>query len=370
MTLQDIDPLIAALMGGLAAAVLILLALLWRRGAAGGVAGIAGRLEQMAAGQAASQAALGERLQAQERALAGTIEERLAALADRVGQGLHQSSQEAGKSLADLRERLALIDAAQANILALSSQVGDLTNVLGNKQARGAFGETQLADIVQSALPAQSYEFQAQLGAKRVDCLLRLPNPPGPIAIDAKFPLEAWRALREARDESAIAEAKRQFAIAIRAHVRSIAEKYIVPGETADSALMFLPSEAVYAELHAGFPHLVDEAGRARVWIVSPTTLMATLTTIRSVLKDVRMREQAHLVQIKVVELSKDVERLDERVRNLRKHFEKANADIRDITISTDKIIDKAAQIGELEVAAGPAPATLVQPETVQTRLN
>lgn len=317
----------------------------------GELAALAGRLEQMAAQQTATQAALADRLQAQERALAQALDERLNALADRVGQRLQQNADQAGQSLTELRERLAVIDAAQKNIVELSSQVVDLQNVLSNKQARGLFGETQLQDIVQAALPAQTYEFQAQLGTKRVDCLLRLPNPPGAIAIDAKFPLEAYRALREAKDDAQTQEARRNFSTAIRTHVKAIAEKYIVPGQTADSALMFLPSEAVYAELHAEFPSLVDLASKERVWIVSPTTLMATLTTIRAVLKDVRMREQAHLIQIKVGELTKDVERLDERVGKLQRHFDQAVEDVRSIRISTEKISRRTGEIVELELS-------------------
>ena len=309
---------------------------------------LTGRLEQLAAQQAASQNALSERLQAQERALAAKLDERLGSLQDRVGQSLHANAEQAGQALTDLRERLAVIDAAQKNIAELSSQVVDLQNVLSNKQARGAFGEVQLQDIVQSSLPAQTYEFQAQLGTKRVDCLLKLPNPPGCICIDAKFPLESYRALREAKDEVATAQARRDFTSAIRLHIRAIADKYIVPGETADSALMFLPSEAVYAELHASFPNLVDEAGKARVWIVSPTTLMATLTTVRAILKDVRMREQADLIQREVGFLLKDVERLDDRAAKLQQHFELAQKDMRELRVSTDKITRRSARIGEV----------------------
>jgi DNA recombination protein RmuC len=179
---------------------------------------------------------------------------------------------------------------------------------------------------------------------------LKLPNPPGPIGIDAKFPLEAYRALRDAKDEIAMAQAKRDFQTAIRTHVKAIAEKYIVPGETAESALLFLPSEAVYAELHATFPHLVEEAGRQRVWIVSPTTLMATLTTIRSVLRDVSVREQAHIIQKKVTELRIDVGRLDERAEKLQRHFDAAVGDVKQIRISTDKLLRRSNEIESVEL--------------------
>ena len=302
---------------------------------------LAGQLQQLAAQQSSAQAA---------------INSQLAEFGNRVSDRLQQSANQAGQSLSELKERLAVIDAAQKNITELSTQVVGLQDILSNKQTRGAFGETQLADIVKTVLAPANYEFQVTLGGnKRVDCLLKRPNPPGPIGIDAKFPLEAYRALRDAKDEIAMAQAKREFQTAIRGHVKAIAEKYIVPGETAESALLFLPSEAVYAELHATFPHLVEEAGRMRVWIVSPTTLMATLTTIRSVLRDVSVREQAHIIQKKVTELRLDVGRLDERVDRLQKHFDQAVDDVKQIRISTDKVLRRSGEIEAVELEPTPA---------------
>jgi DNA recombination protein RmuC len=335
-----------------------------RDGAATAVAELSGRLEQMAAGQAAAQAALAERLQAQERALAKTLDERIADLGKRVGDRLQESSQQAQQSMSDLKERLAVIDAAQRNITELSSQVVGLQDILANKQARGAFGEIQLQDLVQGVLPPSSYEFQATLGCgRRVDCLLRLPNPPGSIALDAKFPLESYRALREAKDEAALVQARRDFATAIRTHFRAIAERYIVAGETAESALMFLPSEAIYAELHANFANVVEESFRHRVWIVSPTTLMATLTTVRAVLKDVRMREQADIIQMEVRSLLGDMGRLDERVGKLQRHFDQASDDLRQIRTSADKVTKRAERIDELQLEeAPPQPALVATP--------
>lgn len=336
------------------------------------IAQLAGQIQHLASHQAeataGTQTALAERLLLQERALMTALDERLGSLSSRVSDRLQESTTLTGQTLADLRERLAAIDAAQKTITDLSSQVVDLQNVLSNKQARGAFGEIQLQDIVQSALPAAHYEFQATLGdGKRVDCLLKLPNPPGSIAVDAKFPLEAYRALREAREDAALVIAKRDFTIAIRNHTRAIAEKYIVPGETAESALMFLPSEAVYAELHANFPGLVEEAGKLRVWIVSPTTLMATLTTIRAVLKDVRMREQAHILQAKIGDLIKDVSRLDERVGALQRHYDQGSEDIRKIRISTEKIVKHGDEIAELELEAPAEPAVIERTPSLLT---
>jgi len=351
-----------AVLGGLAVAaalLLLTLVLLLRRPRperftaplTQAVGELQGRLAQMADSQAATQAALAERMQAQERVLARHLEERLSELGKRVGDRLQEQGVQATKSLTDLRERLAVIDAAQKNITALSSQVVGLQDILANKQARGAFGEIQMQDLVQSALPPSAYDFQATLASgTRVDCLLQLPNPPGALALDAKFPLESYHALRDAKDEAALAQARRQFATALKAHVRAIAEKYIVPGETADSALMFLPSEAVYAELHATFPALVEESFRARVWIVSPTTLMATLTTVRAVLKDVHLREQAHIIQGELRRLLDDVARLDERAGKLQRHFEQATDDLRQIRISTEKVGKRAERIEELQV--------------------
>jgi DNA recombination protein RmuC len=315
---------------------------------------LSGQLQQLAVQQAAAQAAMNSQL-----AEFGNV------IADR----LHQSATQAGQSLTELKERLAVIDAAQKNITELSTQVVGLQDILSNKQTRGAFGETQLADIVKTVLAPANYEFQATLtGGKRVDCLLKLPNPPGPIGIDAKFPLESYRALRDAKDEIAMAQAKREFQTAIRGHVKAIAEKYIVPGETAESALLFLPSEAVYAELHATFPHLVEEAGRSRVWIVSPTTLMATLTTIRSVLRDVSVREQAHVIQKKVTELRLDVGRLDERVDKLQRHFDQAVDDVKQIRISTDKVLRRSNEIESVELEVPGQKSAVV--ETLTPRIG
>ena len=245
---------------------------------------------------------------------------------------LQGTSIRTARSLGDLHQRLETIDKAQANIEKLSGNVLSLQDILSNKQTRGAFGEIQLHDIVAKALPPDSYTMQATLtNGRRADCLVHLPKPPGPIVIDAKFPLEAYEALRRADSPRALQEAATAFKVAIRAHLRAIAEKYIVEGETAEGALMFLPSEAVYAELHANFPELVREGFSLRVWIVSPTTCMATLNTMRAVLKDARMKEQAGAIRKELAELSKDIDRLSERVGNLDRHFGQAARDIEEI---------------------------------------
>ncbi len=363
---DSLDPVIViaalAAAGGLAAGILVA-ALLSLRGR--NLAGeLGGRLSQMAESQTAVQARLGEQLQSQERALTKAVEERLADFSRRVGDRLQEQTTRSHNTLSDLRERLAVIDRAQKNITELSTQVVGLQDILSNKQARGSFGEIQLNDLVANILPPSAYQFQATLGNnKRVDCLIKLPNPPGPIAIDAKFPLEGYEALRNAPDDAARAKARRQLAADLRVHIQAIAERYIVPGETAESALLFLPSEAVYAELHANLRETVEASYRARVWIVSPTTLMATLNTVRAVLKDVRLREQAHVIQAELARLLSDVTRLDDRAGRLQRHFEQAGEDLRQIRISTEKVTRRGLRIGELEVEDNaPAEETLAPP--------
>ncbi|MBQ9235183.1 MAG: DNA recombination protein RmuC [Alphaproteobacteria bacterium] len=279
------------------------------------------------------------------------IDEKLLAVTKSVGEGLQKSSAKTDETLAGLRERLAKIDAAQQKISSLSEQVVSLQEVLSNKQARGAFGEIQLNDLVTSILPPSVYTFQAMLSnGKKADCLLRLPNPPGAIVIDAKFPLESYYALRNAADEREKIEAARFFRASVAKHIKDISEKYIVAGETAESALMFLPSEAIYAELHANFVDVVEASYKAKVWIVSPTTLMATLNTVRAVLKDARMRKQAGVIQKEVGILLEDIARLDERVGNLDRHFKQACDDVEQIKTSSGKINRKIQKIEEVEL--------------------
>ena len=278
------------------------------------------------------------------------VERRLEEVQKNMGESLHGSSQKTTRSLTELLERLAVIDKAQTNIEKLSGDVLSLQDILSNKQARGAFGEIQLNDIVTKALPPDAYSFQTTLtNGKRADCLIKLPNPPGSIVIDAKFPLEAFEALRAADTDRGRLEASRLFKAAVQRHIRDISEKYIIEGETADSALMFLPSEAVYAELHASFADVVREGFAARVWIVSPTTCMATLNTMRAILKDARMREQAGAIRRELGLLHKDVERLVDRVGNLDKHFEQARRDVEQIKTSAGKAGGRAVKLESFE---------------------
>ena len=351
---MDVSWLIAIALGiGLVAALLI------RRGRAadaGAVAELTGRLSQIAESQSVAQNQLSERLQSQERALTKTLEERLGEVSRRVSDGLEKSATQTHGTVSELKSRIAVIDAAQKHITELSTQMVSLQDILSNKQARGAFGQFRLNDIVADALPPASYRFEATLSnGKRVDCLIDLPNPPGPVAVDAKFPLEGFLAIGEARGEAALVQARRAFSTALGIHINDIAQKYILPGETADAAFMFLASEAVFSELHTNFRNVMEEAYRKRVYIVSPTTLWSALTTMRAVYKDVQMREQAGVIQKEVGALGADIDRLDKRVGNLERHFGQASEDIREIRISADKINNRAERIDSLQLDDGGA---------------
>ena len=278
------------------------------------------------------------------------MEERLAKVQLQMNENLSHSSRRTAQSLGDLQQRLSTIDKAQEKITKLSGDVLSLQDILSNKQTRGAFGEIQLTDIVSKALPSDGFELQATLSnGKRADCLIKLPNPPGPIVVDSKFPLEAYEALRNASSETETSTAVRSFRISVRKHIKDISEKYIIEGETADGAILFLPSEAVYAELHANFSDLVREGFSARVWIVSPTTCMATLNTMRAILKDARMREQAGAIRNELTLLYHDVDRLGIRVESLDRHFNQAAKDISDIKISADKAGRRAKRLDNFD---------------------
>ena len=301
---------------------------------------LAGRLAQLSED---SRKAQGE--------LSKAVQDRLDKVSERMGRSLEETATKTAKSMGEIHTRLEVIDKAQKNITELSGEIVGLQNILSNKQARGAFGEVQLKDLVSSILPPQAYKFQATLSTGRVaDCLIMLPYPPGPIAVDAKFPLESFHLLRKARTRADKERAGKAFAADILRHVIHISERYIVPNETADSALMFLPSETVYAELYANFPQVVEKSYRLKVWIVSPTTLMATLNTVRAILMDVKMREQAGLIQKEVQVLMEDIVRLDQRVGALSNHFSQAQRDVDQIQTSTRKISSRGKKIKEVRL--------------------
>ena len=299
------------------------------------------------------------------------MEQRLALVQQQMNENLHGSARRTAQSLGDLQQRLSVIDKAQDNITKLSSDVLSLQDILSNKQTRGAYGEIQLNDIVTKALPSDSYTLQATLSnGNRPDCLIHLPNPPGHIVIDSKFPLESYEALRNAKTDRDLNEAAKFLRASIKKHIKDISSKYIIEGETADGALMFLPSEAVYAELHANFPELVREGFAARVWIVSPTTCMATLNTMRAILKDARMREQAGAIRRELGLLFQDVERLGTRVENLDRHFGQAVKDLSEIKISSDKAGRRARRLDNFDFeelsTETPSTAQDVAPDATQ----
>jgi DNA recombination protein RmuC len=354
------DPSFVVFIAASALLVILLLALFWRLGRRGAnqAADAAARKQEADAMREQLALALAQQSETMQR-VERSLREQEASLAKAVDERLDRTEKATGQIVLDLRERLVRIDEAQKKIGDLSTQVVSLQEVLSNKQARGAFGEVQLNDLVANALPPSAYEFQCTLSSGvRADCILKLPNPPGSIAIDAKFPLESYRILRDigaTTDPAMQAAAQRGFQQAMRKHINDIRDKYILPGETAESALMFLPSEAIYAELHANYPGVVDESYKARVWIVSPTTMMATLNTVRAVLKDVRMREQTNEIQKAVALLLDDVKRLDDRVENLKKHFGQTEKDLREIDISTDRITKRGQRIVETDLGDEPA---------------
>jgi DNA recombination protein RmuC len=331
-----------------AAGAVLLLAVLWGRATAQRARQDErlARLAEAAERLSAAQAVLSGRVEQSQTAVQLQIE----ALAARIDGSLDGLGVRTEGVLQALHERLAVIDAARRSIGELNAHVVDLKQVFSNKQARGAFGEVQLADLIGAVLPPDAYRLQAILSTGvRADCLITLPSPPGPIAIDAKFPLEGYQELMAAPDEAARNRAARRFSADVGRHIRDIAEKYIVAGETADSAIFFLPSEAVYAELHARHRHLVEESFRRRVWIVSPTTLWATLHTLRAVLKDVRLAGAARRLQADLDGLIADLARLQQQAERLDRHFTLAVEDLRQLRLTTAAT---SARAGRLDPAA------------------
>jgi len=302
--------------------------------------------------------AIAEVFGARQAELTQSLGQRLDAMTGRLGQTMAEQTKSTHESLAKLQERLAVIDTAQGNIQSLAGQVVQLQAILSNKQTRGAFGQSRMEAIVADGLPHGAYEFQASLSnGSRPDCLVRMPNGAPMLAIDAKFPLEAWNAIRAAEGADTQKVAAQAFRRDIEVHIRDIAEKYLIQGETQDTAFMFVPSESVFAEIHENFEAVVQKAHRARVVIVSPSLLMLSIQVIQAILKDARMREQAHLIQGEVIRLMEDVTRVDERVRRLQTHFGQAARDIDDILVSTSKVTKRGQKIEALEFAEGEAEA-------------
>ena len=284
------------------------------------------------------------------------VNERLEGMSGRIGQSITETTKNTQESLAKLQERLAVIDTAQTNITSLAGQVVGLQNILSNKQTRGAFGEAQMKQIVKDGLPIGSYEFQYTLSNKsRPDCIIHMPNDTPPLVIDAKFPLEAWNAIRSAETPEQIKIAEQKFRNDIDLHLKAISEKYLLKGETQDTAFMFVPSESIFAEIHENFESLIQKAHQVRVVIVSPSILKLSIQVMQSILKDVRMREQAHLIQKEIAMLAKDVGLIDERVHKLATHFGQAQKDVEQILTSTGKVTKRSNKIADLEFEEAPS---------------
>ncbi|HKX63803.1 MAG TPA: DNA recombination protein RmuC [Rhizomicrobium sp.] len=297
---------------------------------------------------------------AAQEALTRTLGERLEALEKRMGENLTDSATKTAASIAGIGERLVVIDEAQKNISALSGQVVSLQQVLSNKQSRGAFGQAQMEEIVRDGLPTSLYDFQFTLSNRnRPDCVIRIPGNKALLVIDSKFPLEAFEGLRRAASDDEKKLALAQVRATVTKHVTDIAEKYLIPGEVQTPAIMFVPSESLYADLHDGFSDVIQKAHRANVIVVSPNILMLAISTIQTVMKDARMREQADLIKQEVGALLNDVRLLSDRVLKLQSHFNQADADIKNILISTGKITGRAERIEKVELAPPEAPQAL-----------
>ena len=311
--------------------------------------------------------AMGQALAGRQAEMARAVNERLDSVSHRVGQSMEHTTRNTMDSLRVLHERLGIIDNAHKNLTELTSQVTTLRDVLANKQSRGAFGQARMEAIVQDGMPKGSYEFQYTLSSgKRPDCVVFLPDA-RPLCIDAKFPLEAVTALHEARSDDEKKLATQRLRADVMKHVSDIAEKYLIAGETQDTALMFVPSESVYAEIHDGFDDVIQKAYRARVVLVSPSLLMLAIQVMQQILKDARMRDAADQIRTEVLNLGDDLGRLRERVLKLQKHFGDVNEDVRQILISADKIEKRAGRIEELDFSKTDAPAEtprIVKPGT------
>ena len=278
------------------------------------------------------------------------INQRLDGMTHRIGATITEQTKSTHENLRHLQERLAVIDAAQNNIQSLAKDVVGLQAILSNKQTRGAFGQSRMETIVADGLPMGAYSFQPTLSnGYRPDCTIRMPNDSPPLVVDAKFPLEAWNAIRDADTPELKKIAGQQFRRDIEVHIRDISDKYLIAGETQDMAFLFVPSESIFAEVHENFEGVVQKAHRMRVVIVSPSLLMLSIQVIQAVLKDQRMREQAHLIQGEVVHLMEDLARLDDRTRKLQGHFLAAQKDVDMILTSADKLTKRGAKIEALE---------------------
>jgi DNA recombination protein RmuC len=284
--------------------------------------------------------------------LSQTVDGRLNEISGKVAERLDEGFKKTNDTFTSVMSRLAVIDEAQKKIEGLASNVVSLQEILGDKRSRGAFGEVQLEALVRNSLPPDAYAFQFTLkSGARADCVLILPEPTGTVCVDSKFPLENYsRMFDDSLSPTERDAARRQFKADVKKHVDDIAAKYIVEGETSDGAVMFLPAEAVFAEIHAYHPDLVEHAQKKRVWLTSPTTLMAVLNTARAVIRDSETRRMAHVIKDELGKLAKDFARFDERMKKLASHIDQASKDVGEVRISSDKISKRFAQIERVEL--------------------
>ena len=358
----------AGLLLALAVCALVLLALLILAVTARGARRRAVESDQRMAALLAAQgemqgrmATLAEIFGSRQSELNQSLNQRLDGMTQRIGATIGEQTRTTHENLRRLQERLAVIDAAQTNIQTLAKDMAGLQQILANKQTRGAFGQGRMEAIVADGLPQGGYAFQATLSnGARPDCTIRMPNGQPQLVIDAKFPLEAWNAMRAAKDPELARASAQQFRRDMDVHIRDISSKYLIAGETQETAFLFVPSESIFADIHEHFESLVQKAHKARVVIVSPSLLMLSIQVVQSISRDQRMREQAHLIQNEVVRLMADLTRLDDRVRKLHGHFTATQKDVDDILISSDKVKRRGTRIEALELgepAAQPAPA-------------
>lgn len=279
-------------------------------------------------------------------------ERRLGEISGKVEERLDKGFEKTTSVFADVLKRLALIDKAQEKIAELSGNVVSLQEVLSDKRSRGAFGEVQLTALISNVMPESSYSLQHTFdNGVRADCVLFLPEPTGTLCIDSKFPLEGYQRMTDSSlGDADRKSAEQQFRQDIKKHIKDIASKYIIPGQTSDGAVMFIPAEAIFAEIHGHYPELVEEAQRARVWLASPTTMMAVLTTARAVLKDADTRKQVHLIKDHLINLSKDFGRFQQRMDKLATHISQANKDVDEVQVSAKKITSRFTKIEQVEL--------------------
>ncbi len=351
---------------GAATALLLLgaiIVLLWRGQSSRRAADLEFRIAELSG----ALRSLAEQSHGSQMQLVATLDERLDQVTERLGFNLTDQAERTGQSLRALAERLAVIDAAQRNLASLSSEMVTLKEILSNKQARGAYGQGRMEAIIRDGLPTSAYSFQATLSnGTRPDCLIALPDSELKLVIDAKFPLEAFNALKAATGETETKAAETRLRGDVNRHIRDIAEKYLIGGETHETAIMFVPSEAVYADLYEKFEDLIQKAHRARVIIASPNVLMLLVQTLQAVFKDARMREQAGLIKIEVTRLLDDVARLKERTTDLQKHFGLAAADLEKLGASAEKISRRGARIESLDLEEPAGQTELPRPKLVE----